>query len=127
MTQTGSGHHCVVVADDDPMLRRLIRLTLSPGDYDVLEADDGESAFALARETRPRVVLLDVNMPGTDGFQVCRGLREDPATRDIPVVLLTARATPADRAEGQRVGASAYLTKPFSPRELLDLIDELAA
>jgi two-component system, OmpR family, phosphate regulon response regulator PhoB len=112
----------VLLADDDPALRRLIGTTLGTEDFDVLHAVDGEEALRIAREEHPELVLLDVNMPKMDGFQVCHSLKSDPETMGIKIVMITARATDVDRARGREAGADDYFIKPFSPIQLLNKI-----
>jgi CheY-like chemotaxis protein len=109
----------VLVADDDPALRRLLRIMLESEAYLVLEADDGEHAWELIGQYRPALVILDVCMPGRSGVQVTRAIRADPALRGTRVILLTGRTEPAQAAEAILAGADLYLTKPFSPLELL--------
>lgn len=108
----------VLLAEDDPLLVALVRATLRPTGVDLLVAATGTDALALARERTPSLVLLDVGLPERDGWEVCQELKADPATRGIRVVMLTARATPADRERAAAAGADAYLTKPFSPADL---------
>ncbi len=108
----------VLVADDDEDVLGLVRLLLTRPGYLTVVARDGAEALAAAREWIPDLALLDVTMPVMDGYAVTRELRRDPATKHIPVILLTARTQPADRAEGLEAGASLYITKPFSPQEL---------
>jgi DNA-binding response OmpR family regulator len=108
----------VLVADDDPDILDLVRYRLERSGYDVATARDGTEAVRLAGELSPALAVLDVMMPSLDGFEVTRRLREDPATRQIPVILLTARAQEADVQEGFEAGADDYIRKPFSPREL---------
>jgi len=110
----------VLLADDDPGLRRLIGTTLGNEDFDLLHATDGEEALQLAREQRPELVLLDVNMPKPDGFEVCRHIKSEPETAGIKVVMLTARGADVDRAKGREAGADDYFIKPFSPVQLLN-------
>src|SRR5689334_22526553 len=105
----------VLLADDDAGLRRLIGTTLGTDDFELLHAADGEEALQTARECRPELVLLDVNMPRMNGFEVCRLLKTAPETSDIKIVLLTARGNEADRAHGRDAGADDYFVKPFSP------------
>jgi two-component system phosphate regulon response regulator PhoB len=112
----------VLLADDDPALRRLIGTTLGNKDFDVLHAADGEEALRMAQQQHPELVLLDVNMPKLDGFAVCQYLKSDPETAGIKVVMITARATDTDRARGRAVGADDYFIKPFSPIQLLNKI-----
>jgi two-component system phosphate regulon response regulator PhoB len=108
----------VVAADDDPDILNLVSLRLERAGYEVLTARDGEQALELASERAPDLILLDVSMPKLTGLDVARRLRELPATATTPIVLLTARASESDRAAGHEAGATAYLTKPFSPQEL---------
>src|SRR5579872_394678 len=110
----------ILVADDDAALRRLIATTLGAEDFDLVQAADGEDALRAAREQHPELVLLDVNMPHMDGFEVCRQIKADPATAGIRVVMLTARGTEADQVRGREVGADDYFVKPFSPLQLLN-------
>ena len=115
----------VLLADDDPGLRRLIGTTLGSDDFDLLQARDGEEALEVAREHQPELVLLDVNMPRRNGFEVCRMLKEDPSTAHIKVVMLTARGNDSDKAQGRAAGADDYFIKPFSPVQLLDKVYSL--
>jgi DNA-binding response OmpR family regulator len=108
----------VLVADDDPDILDLVRYRLERSGYQVAVARDGLEAVQLAGELSPSLAVLDVMMPSLNGFEVTRRLREDPATREIPVILLTARAQEADVQEGFDAGADDYIRKPFSPREL---------
>lgn len=113
----------ILIADDHADLRKLIRMTLLGGPFTVLEAEDGVQALADARARRPDLIILDVMMPGElDGYQVCAAAKADPALRDVPVILVTARAQRADLQAGQEAGADAYLIKPFSPMELLERV-----
>jgi DNA-binding response OmpR family regulator len=113
---------CVLLADDDPGLRRLIGTTLGTDDFDLLHATDGEEALEIARQKHPELVLLDVNMPKLDGFEVCRNLKNEPATAGIKIVMLTARGADVDRARGREAGADDYFIKPFSPVQLLNKV-----
>ena len=108
----------VLVADDDEDILGLVSFRLERSGYAVAAAKDGEEALRLARELSPALVVLDVMMPRLDGYEVTRRLRDDEATRRIPVILLTARAQEADVARGFESGADDYLRKPFSPQEL---------
>jgi CheY-like chemotaxis protein len=117
----------VLVIDDDSTIRMLCRINLVAGGIDVLEAADGESGIAVARRERPDLVLLDVMMPGIDGWEVARRLAADPQTRDIPVVFLTARAGEEDRRQGANLGGAAYVAKPFDPVHIGDLVEEVLA
>ena len=112
----------VLIADDEDALRTLVRVTLDTGRFRILEASDGVEALSLAREHKPDLIFLDWAMPGFSGLEVCRKLRADPATRDLTVVMLTARAQDFDRDAALEVGVDAYVTKPFSPLRLLDAV-----
>jgi CheY-like chemotaxis protein len=115
----------LLIADDEPGVRHLVRMTLETDDYDIVEAGDGEEALTMARDHRPDVVLLDVMMPRMNGFEVCKALKDDPHTKDIAVVILTAQAQEQDRKDGAGAGADDYFTKPFSPIALLGKVDEI--
>ncbi|HYK54681.1 MAG TPA: response regulator [Candidatus Eremiobacteraceae bacterium] len=108
----------VVIADDDPDIRRLVEMTVSNAGCDVTVASDGEEALERVRESMPDLVILDVLMPRMDGWEVARALKSDPATRDVPVMFLTSRGQEHDVLEGFDSGAIDYMVKPFSPREL---------
>jgi len=108
----------VLAADDDQLIRELIQFRLERSGYEVVTASDGDEALRLARERLPDLAVLDVMMPGLDGYEVTRQLRAGEATSRIPVILLTARVQEADVAQGFEAGADDYLTKPFSPQEL---------
>jgi len=114
----------ILIADDEPALRSLVRVTLDTGRLRIIEAADGDEAIALAHAEHPDLLLLDWSMPGRTGLEVARALRDDPATADIPIVMLTARTLPFDKDAAREVGIQTYMTKPFSPRALLDLVRE---
>lgn len=114
----------LLIVDDQPELRKMLRLALGYGKYQMYEAADGETALAIARAEKPDAILLDVMMPGPlDGFAVCRALKEDPATAGCFVMLLTARGQTADFAAGDAAGADAYMVKPFSPTRLVEVVE----
>jgi DNA-binding response OmpR family regulator len=115
----------VLVVDDEAPIRLLCRVNLEAERMEVLEAADGESGLETARAERPDVVLLDVMMPGMDGWQVAERLVEDQATSHIPIVFLTARAELRDRARGLELGGVDYITKPFNPVELASVVESL--
>lgn len=115
----------VVVADDDPDILAVLSLNLGIAGYDVLTAADGEEARDLVLRTLPDLVVLDVNMPRMDGLEVLHVLKNRPQTREIPVVMLTARTTDEDVWQGWDAGADYYITKPFDLEELLRFIDFL--
>lgn len=116
----------VVIAEDDPDIRAALELNLTLDGHDVHPVADGTSAIETVRRLRPDVVLLDVRMPGRDGFATCRALKDDPATAAVAVVLLTAAAGAADRRRGEEAGADAFVTKPFAPAELAEQVRRLA-
>jgi DNA-binding response OmpR family regulator len=116
----------VLIADDESSVVELVRVTLEGDGVRVVAAADGVTALALAVEVEPHLVLLDVNMPGWDGFEVCRRLRADTRFAATPIVMLTAATRPEDVRRGLDAGATEYLTKPFSPIRLLTLVDTLA-
>jgi DNA-binding response OmpR family regulator len=115
----------VLVVDDDAPIRLLCRVTLEAEGMEVIEAADGTDGLEKARSASPDVVLLDVMLPKLDGWRVAEALLEDPQTGEIPIVFLTARAELRDQARGLELGGIDYITKPFNPVELADLIREL--
>jgi DNA-binding response OmpR family regulator len=116
----------ILIADDESSVVELVRVTLEDERVRVVAAADGVTALALASEVEPHLVFLDVNMPGWDGFEVCRRLRADTRFAVTPIVMLTAATRPEDVRRGLEAGATEYLTKPFSPIRLLTLVDTLA-
>ena len=108
----------VLVVDDEAPIRLLCRVNLEAENMEVLEAADGVTGVETARSERPDVILLDVMMPGMDGWQVAENLMEDESTSHIPLIFLTARAELRDRAKGLELGGIDYITKPFNPVEL---------
>ena len=115
----------VLVIDDEAPIRLLCRVNLEAEGMEVLEAGDGPSGLEAARTSAPDVILLDVMMPGIDGWRVAEQLLDQPETKDIPIIFLTARAEFRDRAKGLDIGGVDYVTKPFNPLELAPLVDEL--
>jgi CheY-like chemotaxis protein len=113
----------LLVCDDEDVLRSLIRATLSG--YTVIEARDGDEALEQARQLHPDLILLDMMMPGRSGLDVLAELRRDPALARTPVVMLTARTQVADREAAEAAGADRYLGKPFSPLQLISVVEEL--
>ena len=114
----------VLVVEDDPSTRFLVMVLLEEHDCTVLEACDGPEALHMVRTERPDLVLLDVRLPGLDGLAVCRLIKANPAVAAVPVVLLTVKSTPEDRAAGLAAGADGYLTKPMPLLELLTVVDQ---
>jgi CheY-like chemotaxis protein len=118
----------VLVVDDDRVIQQLLEVNLELEGYQVAgTASDGQEAIAMAAELKPDLILLDIMMPKMDGLEVCRHLKADPKLSKIPIVLLSARAQDMDIREGLEIGADAYLTKPFDPVELLDVVGRLLA
>jgi DNA-binding response OmpR family regulator len=115
----------VLVIDDEAPIRLLCKVNLEAEGMDVLEAADGPTGLEQARKSTPDVVLLDVMMPGLDGWQVAEQLLQDERTSEIPIIFLTARAEFRDRARGLDIGGVDYVTKPFNPLELAPLVREL--
>jgi two-component system, OmpR family, phosphate regulon response regulator PhoB len=116
----------ILIVEDQADIRTLIRMTLQLGETEIHEAENGDTGWALLNELRPDLVVLDVMMPGgLDGYQMCKKIKSDGALRDIPVILLTARGQMADFEAGRQAGANAYLTKPFSPLELIETVEAL--
>ena len=109
----------ILIIDDEKDLLELVRYNLEKDGFDVIVASDGASGLEIAQRHRPDLIVLDIMMPGMDGLEVCRQLRADARTNRIPVIMLTARATEADRIVGLEMGADDYVIKPFSPRELV--------
>jgi DNA-binding response OmpR family regulator len=116
----------VLIADDEESVVELVRVTLEDERIRVIAASDGVTALALADEIAPDLVLLDVNMPGYDGLEVCRRLRKQARFERTPIIMLTAATRADDVRRGLEAGATEYLTKPFSPVRLLTLVDALA-
>jgi len=115
----------VLVADDDAVILRLLEVNFSLEGYDVTTADRGERALELAKDRDYDLIVLDVMMPGMDGWEVCEKLKSDPHTAGVPVIFLSARTQEQDRERGLELGVSAYVTKPFDPEELLGLAERL--
>jgi DNA-binding response OmpR family regulator len=117
----------VLVVDDDRVIQQLLEVNLQLEGYDVVAtAADGKEALEKIKQLKPDLVILDIMMPKMDGLEVCRRLRADDELARIPVILLSARAQDMDIREGLEIGASAYLTKPFDPVELLEVVGRLA-
>jgi len=117
----------VLIADDEQSLRLLVSATMMSDEYEVVEASDGDEAWELLRQHRPRVALLDVQMPGRTGLDLTHDIRSDPELAKTFVVLLTSKAQQADIQAGLAAGADRYLTKPFSPLELLTIVEQAVA
>src|SRR3954471_3355225 len=115
----------VLVADDDADIRDLVAFKLEQAGFEVIAVEDGQTALDQARSRKPTLAVLDVSMPGLSGIDVCRMLRSEPATAGILIILLTARVQEQDVEGGFSAGADDYVTKPFSPRELVSRIQAL--
>jgi CheY-like chemotaxis protein len=117
----------ILIVDDEQLVRELVEVTLGFGDYSILHAADADEALAIAGAEFPDLILLDVTMPdgSVDGFEVCRQLKSDPSTQGINIVMLTARSEPTDMEKGRQAGADGYFTKPFSPLQLLNKVEDL--
>ena len=112
--------HKILVVDDEPFICRSLTFVLRKGNYEVLEARDGEEALDAIRSHKPDLVFLDVMMPKVNGFEVTQQIRSDAAYDDVKIILLTAKGQECDREVGREAGANDYLTKPFSPTKILD-------
>jgi two-component system phosphate regulon response regulator PhoB len=112
----------VLITEDDPSLRQMLRHQLERQGYRCAEADNGREALEIARQSPPRLVLLDLMMPVLDGFAAAQQLHEDPRTHDVPIYFLTACADPIVRRKAQRIGSEAFLTKPLDCADLLDVV-----
>ena len=117
----------MLVIDDEQAIRAVCSVNLTASGMDVLEAENGQSGLDVARREHPDLILLDVMMPGVDGWEVARQLGSDPATRDVPIVFLTARADASDKRHARHLGGVGYIVKPFDPVELGDLIEDVLA
>ncbi len=113
----------ILIVEDQEDIRELISLTLDHGDYELHEAETGDEGYAVANRIQPDLILMDVMMPGSmDGMEVCRRLKSEGRHRKIRIIILSAKGQDQDRQAGKQAGADGYLTKPFSPRELLDVV-----
>jgi CheY-like chemotaxis protein len=115
----------VMAVDDDPVIRGLLEVNLEMEGHEVVTAVDGQDAVEKARAELPDLILLDVMMPNVNGWQAAEALKADPATRDIPVIFLSARAMESDMRKGAELGVEQYVTKPFDPIELMELVNRL--
>ena len=115
----------ILIADDHDHLRLLVSKTLGGPDYRIVEARDGDEAYSLAMTESPDVLILDWMMPGKTGIQVVEALRKELAFREVPVIMLTARAQNADRNRAVTLGVHSYLVKPFSPIELMETVEKI--
>src|SRR5690554_2854914 len=109
----------ILIIEDEPNILELVAYNLEKEGWIISKAMTGEEGWRKVQEEHPDLVLLDLMLPGVDGMEICRNIRQNPVTRDIPIIILTAKAEEADRVLGLESGADDYVTKPFSPRELL--------
>lgn len=117
----------ILVVEDNPSSRRLVCYTLERAGYQVLSASNGVEGLRIAQEEKPDLLVLDVMLPGLDGFEVCHRLRADPQTAGLPILMLSAKAQDADISIGLRLGADDYLTKPADPLEIAQRVANLLA
>ena len=117
----------ILIADDEAFMLRLLEMTMKKGGYEVISCHDGHEALAAAFSAPPRLIVLDIMMPGLDGLGALRQLKENPATQNIPVIVLSGRGQALTQAEAERAGALRYFTKPFSPNQLLDEVKKILA
>jgi DNA-binding response OmpR family regulator len=117
----------ILLVEDDPSAARLVSYTLEQEGYEVLTAPNGVEGLRKAREEEPDLLVLDVMLPGLDGFEVCHRLRSEPQTAKLPILMLSAKAREADKATGINVGANDYLSKPAAPDEIVARVANLLA
>jgi hypothetical protein len=117
----------VLVVDDEPFICRSLSFVLRKGNYNVVEARNGEEALAAVRQHKPDLVFMDVMMPKLNGFDVCAAIKQDPELKNTRVILLTAKGQDSDREFGAKAGADDYMTKPFSPTKILERAREILA
>lgn len=115
----------ILIADDEPHIVNLIKLSIKPNKYTILEANNGRSAISVAESEKPDLILLDLMMPEMDGFEVCRAIRSSPKTRGCSIIMLSAKSERDNKFKGIDLGADDYLTKPFDPAELEDMVDAM--
>ena len=117
----------ILIVDDQLEVRELVQVTLEIGDYQILAAENGQQAMDITQVEHPDIILLDIMMPGSnvDGLEVCRRLKNDPATADITIVMLSAKGQESDIEAGRQAGADDYFTKPFSPIALIEKVEEV--
>jgi two-component system alkaline phosphatase synthesis response regulator PhoP len=124
---TGMYNGKVLVVDDEVYILHILDFILGAENYDVVTATNGEQALQKVRDEKPDLVVLDIMMPKLDGYETCRLMKADPKTKAIPVILLTAKGREVDQKLGKEVGASDYITKPFSPSKLIERVQAVLA
>lgn len=117
--------HTILLVDDEPMIRKLVHATLDGDEYRILQAASAEEAIKVLDGESIDLVLLDWNMPGLSGIELTRQFRAAPTTADLPIIMLTTNSRSEDRATGQDAGVTTYLTKPFSPLELIRCVEQI--
>ncbi len=115
----------ILVVDDEVNITQILEFSMGAEGYEVITASNGEEAIDKARKEQPDLIILDIMMPRIDGYEACRILKANPLTKNIPVVLLTAKGRDVDKRLGYEVGATDYIVKPFSPNKLIERINEL--
>jgi two-component system alkaline phosphatase synthesis response regulator PhoP len=115
----------VLVVDDEVNITQILEFSIGSEGFDVITAQNGEEAIEKARRVQPDLIILDIMMPKIDGYEACRILKANPLTKNIPVVLLTAKGRDIDKRLGMEVGATDYIVKPFSPNKLVERINQL--
>jgi two-component system alkaline phosphatase synthesis response regulator PhoP len=115
----------ILVVDDEIYIVHILDFSLGMEGYEVVTALDGEQALEKARSEKPDLIVLDIMMPKLDGYETCKRLKADPETKDVPVILLSAKGRNVDQKVGFEVGADDYITKPFSPRKLVERINAI--
>ena len=113
----------VLVVDDEEYIQHILNFSFGAEGFDVLTASDGEEAIKKAKSVKPDVIVLDIMMPKMDGYEACKKLKSDPQTKNIPVILLTAKGRDVDRKLGTEAGADDYVVKPFSPGRLIERVE----
>lgn len=113
----------VLVVDDEEYIQHILNFSFGAEGYDVVTASDGEEGVNKAKDEKPDVIVMDIMMPKMDGYEACKQIKTDPQTKDIPVILLTAKGRDADRKLGSEVGADDYVVKPFSPGRLIERVE----
>jgi len=113
----------VLVVDDEEYIQPILNFSFGAEGYDVVTASDGEEGVSKAKDEKPDVIVMDIMMPKMDGYEACKQIKTDPQTKDIPVILLTAKGRDADRKLGSEVGADDYVVKPFSPGRLIERVE----
>jgi CheY-like chemotaxis protein len=116
----------ILIVDDQSEVRRLVEITLSVENYQIIQAESGEKAIEMAREEKPDLIIMDIMMPGKiDGLEATQILKNDPETKACPIIMLTAKGQQREREDGLAAGADDYFSKPFSPLELIQKVEEV--